>query len=647
MSQYTLVGRRKRVDAALAKTWIKFPEDEITVFKFTDPRDIITLGDQTPAIAGYIDPTTRLASISKLAKTYGVSPSKHRPKIAVSGAYNYFSRCQLTGQIKPFSDLQYTRIYDRILLVSKALAGYVYLQDNKQWIRESDVTKHNVVRYYGTTVYYAKDADWIAEHIRVAFSEIENRLVLLAESKAVIISLDTDNRPDQTSLVSKYELARMEFNRYIRCAGCANHVTQAIFERGAGGACPTCAATARRPTPTRGEAVYSYNHRVERDLGFNADGCETVRLSKSKPTVPVYLGIEIEYNVADKHATASAEGINTTGYALCKFDRSIEAGGLGGGYEIVSQPCSIKRHKEQLALILSKYGKHFTAGPTCGIHVHISREPFDEADVGKMLAFLHRDANRDFIVGMARRESHKYARLTDGYIKQNKANPRDIKRGTKRTLLTNQDHGSPNRERYTALNVRDDTLEFRIFAGSTDLSVIIACLQFCEALGMYAKAHTTSSKISKLPLTKWTDVANFIEFLKDSKIKTLKEPAKDGKPPVYEVTQKYEELEMFIINNKLPTSSKNVEEVLYAKVKKSIVSNIHPVYRHREIPNRVADSMTKALLADRPAMLRWLLETSEGKGGLVKFNDVTNHWELVAKTKDVVYAYEDVKEKAA
>lgn len=647
--QYLINGFRKKVSPEVAKGWFKFPET-LKIHPLINSNDVIIIPGM-PTIGQIKTNKPRMLQIKAFKDNIfmprGELTKKYRPAVAKFSSLGHkdisYNICQLTGKLHSVNTLEFARVYDKILLVNKRynmLTDFLWLEDRQQFVKKADFNTLGLIVYKGSKKYYATSTDWVRNNYSdVINSTIENCQVLVNEAKRVIT-----NTGGNTTFVSKFEIENQEHNTYRICQNCNLHVLDSQRD---GNFCIHCTRDGvavrhnQRNQPREGN-VFNYSHKVENDLGFDDKDCETVYLRKSEPNVPVFLGLELEYNVAEVVLNKSAKFINTTNYAQCKSDSSILQSGLGNGYEIVTQPCSLNKHRDNLKVILDKFKEHYVAGPTCGLHVHVSRQPFTDGDIGKMLSFVHREANRGFIGGLARRESHRYARLTDGYIKSNKADPSSIKRNAKNVLRTS------DRERYTALNVKDATLEFRIFACSTDLDTIMASAQFCEALCLYAKAHTISPKYSKLPLTKWIDITNFLAFIKDSQIKTLITEAKDGKPPIYEIKQKYPELEAFIITQKLPTTSKNTEEVLYEKVKKSIMTLVIPVYRHREIPKRVVRAMVKELLDNRPIMLRWLHETSEGRNGIVKFNDENNRWELITSTKEVIWSYiESQQEKVA
>lgn len=645
--QYSIYGSRKNVTPEIAKAWFKTPDD-FKPLALVNPKNIMTLnGHISPTLFKDGNRTLQLKTILQQGG-FGKYKKELKPSIACEpgvGKPVLYNIDQLSGKLLPTTRLHFERVYDKLLLISTSLpVGLIPIADKEQWIRESDISKLGIVTYYGTRKYYASSTAWIESNEPAEWSEHERRYIIRDQSKQVIFGWDGETAGKRR--VSDWEIARGEFGDIRQCRACNTYML-AQFESD-GRRCPVCASGREQPRSTapRGD-IYNYTYKVEKDLGFDPKDCELIphlTHPKTKPPMPVQLGIELEYNVKDGAMNTSAKFVNSTGYALCKSDSSIQASGQGNGYEIVTQPCSLKKHKEKLALILAKHGKDYIAGNSCGIHVHVSREPFTESDIAKALSFLHRGANRDFIQGMARRDSHRYARLTDTYIKQNKAG---YKSGSSHKLLTNQDHNSPNRERYTALNVGTKTLEFRIFASSTDLDTIIASAQFCEAVCMYAKAHTTSTKYSKLSVMKWLNIASFIEFLKDSQVKTMVKPATDKEGPVWETKQKYPELEAFIIANKLPTVSKNDSEVLYTKVYTSIIQNVLPVYKHREIPVSVAEAIAKELLTDKTTMLRWLHEVTDSRGGVASFNEESEVWELRASTKEVLWKYNQVNSKVA
>ena len=194
-----------------------------------------------------------------------------------------------------------------------------------------------------------------------------------------------------------------------------------------------------------------------------------------KPENDMYMGVEIELesdknfygqSIIDLHPLIS-------GYAEMKRDSSISMGA-----EIVTTPASRQIHKERWAEICAKLPKTVFADKTCGMHVHVSRNTtwgVTDFQIGKVLSFLHNPQNRKEISFIAGRESSYHNDF---------AKPKCLRDGR------NGGFSQKDMDRHTAFNCNNvQTLEFRIFASTTNYSVIAKNLDFCEALMCFAAAY--------------------------------------------------------------------------------------------------------------------------------------------------------------
>lgn len=155
-------------------------------------------------------------------------------------------------------------------------------------------------------------------------------------------------------------------------------------------------------------------------------------------------------------------------HAILKEDGSLDC-----GFEIVTKPSPMAKHKEFFAKLSAdkvcrRYLRSYDTA-TCGMHVHISRNGLTPLQIGKMQVFLHEPNNHDFIRAIAQRDPEEWA---------------DIKKPKK---ITDKD----DKSRYTALNLRPrHTVELRIFKGTLKATSIAKNLEFAEALVRWCSAAT-------------------------------------------------------------------------------------------------------------------------------------------------------------
>lgn len=222
-------------------------------------------------------------------------------------------------------------------------------------------------------------------------------------------------------------------------------------------------------------------------------------------------------------------------------------GSLKNGFEIVSGPAPLDYHREKLwkpffdwhqeEMILRS---HDAAYGTCGMHVHVSREPLGWLQIGKMVQFLHAPENYQFVRYMAGRPSS--SRYAD-YLTPKRLRPTGIQatwgpdgKGGVQLIKTTRDKSTPvyrvqsdTINRYTALNLRNPkTVEFRIFRGTLNPGTFFARLEFCNALTKFAAPgviglnETTVPRFTSFLMERKKDFPNLLNYL-DGEFVTLPE----------------------------------------------------------------------------------------------------------------------------
>lgn len=209
------------------------------------------------------------------------------------------------------------------------------------------------------------------------------------------------------------------------------------------------------------------------------------------PTDSIYLGVELEILYKDLDIE-SLYSYNKEGeIALLKKDSSIQ----GNGFEIVTAAMSLDIQLTYWEGLIEKFGKELTPHDSCGMHVHISRQPLIQLQIGKILVFLNEPANDWYIDQIAGRTANDYC----------ERKPKKI-----------EDVNCPQ-SRYEALNLtNDNTIEFRLFSSSNNYELIATRIQFCHALTKYCE-HAELTKLL------WDDFKQWVIFLKDPLYSHLKE----------------------------------------------------------------------------------------------------------------------------
>lgn len=197
------------------------------------------------------------------------------------------------------------------------------------------------------------------------------------------------------------------------------------------------------------------------------------------PPDSIYLGVELETLYSTQLEVESLFTYNQEGeIALLKEDGSIE----GLGFEIVTAAMSLKVQLDYWGELIEQFGKELTPHSSCGMHVHISRQPLSQLQIGKILVFLNEPANDWYVSEIAGRTANDYC----------ERKPKKI-----------EDVNCPQ-SRYEALNLtNDNTIEFRLFASSNNYELIATRIEFCHALTKYCE----KAELTKL---QWADFKQWV-----------------------------------------------------------------------------------------------------------------------------------------
>lgn len=269
--------------------------------------------------------------------------------------------------------------------------------------------------------------------------------------------------------------------------------------------CPSCASEIEE-SDTIGIKEYNYVP----SFSLHKTSAET--------TNPLYMGFELEVEVARGKKSKIVKSIlkfqkenNIENHLYFKRD-----GSLHNGFEVVSQPMTLRYIKQNLKLrdllkLLTNEGATSYAKGTCGLHVHLSRDYFTTDEVDKIRLFINK--NYKEIYSFSKRDGHG-----DRFIMNENYHLGHFKNSVSQS------------GRYWAfnLNTNKNTVEVRIFRGTLSFSRVMASLEFCEAISLYSKAvgfMNTGKSNSWRDFIEWCRKTNrFKFFLKTAGLlKSIKE----------------------------------------------------------------------------------------------------------------------------
>lgn len=254
----------------------------------------------------------------------------------------------------------------------------------------------------------------------------------------------------------------------------------------------TCEACTELMTEELRKTIHSYDYRPD----FNFNKLENERDDSTSR----YYGVELEITTKSNHENPLHAQISCT-KEIHNLDPEeslfyqVHDGSIGDyGIEVVTHPCTYGYMMngfpwEKIIDVSERNGFVSHNRGLCGLHVHVSRNGLgsteDEQDATIAKIVLMVDLMWDNIVKFSRRKQSaldRWACKPDADIRSDDSVDTAIYKSK-----------CDGEDRYRAVNLcNDDTIEFRVFRGTTLLSTIKATLQFVELFCNYAQSHSVS-----------------------------------------------------------------------------------------------------------------------------------------------------------
>jgi hypothetical protein len=245
-----------------------------------------------------------------------------------------------------------------------------------------------------------------------------------------------------------------------------------------------------------------------RDYGYSPN---EFSMNKNKWDVPLFLGIELEVQKSEK----SKKDVLALAKELTEFLKGEKKeklfyfkrdGSVPNGFEIVTHPFTLQyAHRNIKFQKMLKWMKanDFSSEESgmCGLHVHASKEFYNDLDITKMRLFFSK--NKEKIYEFSRRKG-----VGDDYCAYEKWDKNTIKQ------MLNGDY-PPGRRLALNMNSSKETIEFRLFRGTLDEKAFLASLQFVDAISHFVKKHGISSFIHGEHKYKENSWELFIDWAKE------------------------------------------------------------------------------------------------------------------------------------
>lgn len=240
----------------------------------------------------------------------------------------------------------------------------------------------------------------------------------------------------------------------------------------------------------RNDCYYTYPE--EEESGINEyHSTKKVKISGSGDSC---VGFELEVETEDCAETLACDLYDEVSNIHCESDGSLS----DEGFEIISDYGDLKQvikiAENVINVIKGKCVSH--DANCCGLHVHLSKNKAPLKDIAKMVVFWNDPDNQEFIYRFSRRSSEDYAK-----VNCNKNKRAFSIHGIDRILEYMDD-------KYFTVNIsRRETLEVRIFKGTTKVETLCACIEFAYYSWEFCKQNTNIEELT---------IENFVKFVPQS-----------------------------------------------------------------------------------------------------------------------------------
>ena len=359
---------------------------------------------------------------------------------------------------------------------------FLCVTKNSMWIKIVSTSKYNL------TDSFIKQKYEIVKQDKDLISEFLDNTTFYIEIKPIITSFINNKYPDLIDKVKSKRCAvcgqilsiydGIDLRRYspekneIICNDCFNKIYSVCdrcgnaFKKGDGdeNLCKECA---------KRNYILPY-HRYNPKLKF---------FGNNKDNSAPYLGVELEVDEGGKRDKNAVKVMNTINKNKDMFVYCMSDGSLNDGFEIITQPATLKYHTSIKGIYQKAFDELISMGylshdtNTCGLHVHFNRDFYrddEELYVTRLLYLV--DKFWDDVVRFSRRNERRmkiYSKKVDKPI------PAFYKESNR-----SEDH----EYHYYAVNLSNqNTIEFRMFKGTLNIETFMATLQFVNNCIICAK----------------------------------------------------------------------------------------------------------------------------------------------------------------
>jgi hypothetical protein len=245
-------------------------------------------------------------------------------------------------------------------------------------------------------------------------------------------------------------------------------------------------------------------------VGGYCDSCRIIR-SYGKTLAVEFVGYAPHYGVELEVEFPEYWDTNKIALKLLRFLKAENIGGyfefkydssLDNGFEIVSQPASLRAHKSvlkwhQILGFLREYDGE--ASERCGLHIHVGKSAVSKSAVGKVLVFMA--TAEEPILRLSRRSVYGYCVPNHWRAGVSAKEPARAKIDALDKMM--------RAGRYCALNFTPAcTIELRLFAATLEPVEFYGAIEFYDAVLTFASLYSVAAMASEDAWAKFVGFVN-------------------------------------------------------------------------------------------------------------------------------------------
>lgn len=260
--------------------------------------------------------------------------------------------------------------------------------------------------------------------------------------------------------------------------------------------CERCADRFRR------KAIHNYGYKPEPKYKVESHHDQ---FDTDESITDLLFGVELEIDKGDDDAGCACELTETIDDIYCKHD-----GSLNCGVEIVSHPCTLNYHLNELGWdkiveIARKYKFKSHEAKTCGLHVHVGRRQLGDTPEHRL------DTAGKCVLAMYRHWDNmvKFSRRLPSQLSWGNRNEVEFIDAFDEDRLISAALETEEEGRYQAVNLcNEKTIEFRLWRGTLELNTIKATLELVSNICEYCKDHSAFQVMN----SQWEDIAYYKNY---------------------------------------------------------------------------------------------------------------------------------------